>query len=451
MSIFPFLGPYAPHAILALQNESQITRDMFLSHITELSNQLPNRAFVLNFCEDRYWFLVGFAAALMRNQITLLPPTRTPEVLTQIGHMYRQCYCLVDEVNHGTTLDTYDVRHCQGARRDSYEIPRFPENQVAAIAFTSGSTGEPQPHKKTWGSLVTIAQKTGARLGINGSEEMGIVATVPPQHMFGLETSIILAIQHGATIHSGRPFYPEDVRLALSVLAGQRILITTPLHIRACVTEGTSLPPLICILSATAPLSISLAQQAENLFQAPVLEIYGFAEAGTVALRRPIKSEKWQVLDGISLIPEGDGFSAKAPYFPEAVSVPDRITVCGSSEFILHGRLANFVNIAGRRVSLDELNHRLNNIDGIEDGVFFMPDEVDDRVTRLVAFVVAPGKTPEEIQATLRNNIDPVFIPRPLYFVDKLPRNSTGKLPRESLRHLLVRLSDDHGVGKPTN
>ena len=109
------------------------------------------------------------------------------------------------------------------------------------------------------------------------------------------------------------------------------------------------------------------------------------------------------------------------------------------------------MNIAGHRTSLDYLNQRLNDIDGVEDGLFFMPDEGEGQVSRLVAFVVAPQKTAEDILLALRNEIDRVFIPRPLYLVDALPRNSTGKLPLESLRDLLEVLSAEHVDATPTN
>jgi acyl-coenzyme A synthetase/AMP-(fatty) acid ligase len=52
---------------------------------------------------------------------------------------------------------------------------------------------------------------------------------------------------------------------------------------------------------------------------------------------------------------------------------------------------------------------------------------------RLTAFVVAPGLDRTAVLAALRERIDPVFLPRPLHLVDALPRNATGKLPRESL------------------
>jgi acyl-coenzyme A synthetase/AMP-(fatty) acid ligase len=39
----------------------------------------------------------------------------------------------------------------------------------------------------------------------------------------------------------------------------------------------------------------------------------------------------------------------------------------------------------------------------------------------------------------LRKRIDPTFLPRPLLFVDKLPRNDTGKLPHAALQSLVTR------------
>jgi 3-hydroxymyristoyl/3-hydroxydecanoyl-(acyl carrier protein) dehydratase len=51
--------------------------------------------------------------------------------------------------------------------------------------------------------------------------------------------------------------------------------------------------------------------------------------------------------------------------------------------------------------------------------------------------VVAPALSREALLQALRQRIDPVFLPRPLVFVDALPRNTTGKLPREALARLL--------------
>jgi len=99
--------------------------------------------------------------------------------------------------------------------------------------------------------------------------------------MFGLEASVMLPIQHGLSMHAGRPLFPEDMRIALEQVAGRSVLVTTPVHLRACVMAGVKLPPMEMILSATSPLPRELAREAETRFDAPVNEIFGFAEAGS--------------------------------------------------------------------------------------------------------------------------------------------------------------------------
>jgi acyl-coenzyme A synthetase/AMP-(fatty) acid ligase len=99
------------------------------------------------------------------------------------------------------------------------------------------------------------------------------------------------------------------------------------------------------------------------------------------------------------------------------------------------------INIAGKRSSLAYLNHQLLAIPGVVDGVFYLPEDAEDArsatgAARLGALVVAPGITPEAIRAALRERIDAVFLPRPLHLVASLPRNSTGKLTRATLREL---------------
>ncbi len=98
--------------------------------------------------------------------------------------------------------------------------------------------------------------------------------------------------------------------------------------------------------------------------------------------------------------------------------------------FLLHGRTADVVNIAGKRNSLAYLNHQLTAIPGVVDGVFHCPTRSSpDGVTRLVAFAVAPGLAPAAILSALRERIDPAFLPRPLVMVEALPRRFTGKIP----------------------
>src|SRR5581483_7673544 len=130
-------------------------------------------------------------------------------------------------------------------------------------------------------------------------------------------------------------------------------------------------------------------------------------------------------------------------HVPREVPFSDLVEMRGADAFTLAGRSADLVNIAGKRTSLAYLTHQLNAVPGVRDGVFFMPAERHDGITRLVAFAVAPSLRREELLAALRERVDPVFLPRPLYFVDSLPRNETGKLPREALVALAARCAGE--------
>ena len=441
------LGLYHPDRVLAWENGHAMTYGQFLSDVENLADLLPEKPTVINLADDRYQFLVGFAAALVRGQTTLLPPSRAPGALAQVAREYCNSYCLVDGTEQVESLPSYQIPKRAGRQNDTTNVPQIPIDHPAIVAFTSGSTGSPHPHCKTWGSLVAVARSTGARLGLMSSDQMTVVATVPHQHMYGLETSIMLPIQHGMAFHVGRPLFPEDVRLALAEVPSPRMLVTTPLHIRACVTTRSRLPPVECILSATAPLPRSLAKEAETLFQTRVYEVYGFTEAGSLATRRTVDENTWHVLDGITLHQESAGCSLHAPYLREPVLFPDLVSLQGPHRFVLHGRGTDLVNIGGHRGSLNDLSQKLNEIEGVQDGVFFLPDEKGTAVTRLIAFVVAPEKTAEHILSALRTVIDPVFLPRPLHLVPHLPRNETGKLTREALLGLLHKLHNEERHG----
>jgi acyl-coenzyme A synthetase/AMP-(fatty) acid ligase len=215
------------------------------------------------------------------------------------------------------------------------------------------------------------------------------------------------------------------------------ILVTTPIHLRACVDSGLPWPELDAVISATAPLDDALAARAETLFRAPVLEIYGCTEAGSLASRRTTQDTRWELYDGFQLNHQGELAIVSASHLDAEVPMSDVVEVLDERHFGLLGRHADMLNVAGKRASLLDLNLRLNAIAGVEDGIIFVPDKNDQVVTRLAALVVAPERNEHEILEALSRQLDPVFLPRPIYRVEALPRNETGKIPRDALMKLL--------------
>jgi acyl-coenzyme A synthetase/AMP-(fatty) acid ligase len=258
--------------------------------------------------------------------------------------------------------------------------------------------------------------------------------------MYGFESSVLLGLQTGSAICAERPFYPADVCSTLAAAPHPRVLISTPVHLRALLAAEVALPAVDLIVSATAPLSSDLAREVEEKFATRLLEIYGSTETGQIATRRTAQTLEWQLWPGVSLTVKDDGQAwAQGGHVEQPTPMCDVLELTEGDRFLLHGRMADLVNIAGKRSSLAYLNHQLNSIHGVVDGTFFLTDESQASstgVTRVAAFVVAPTLNAAALTDELRRRIDPVFLPRPLLFVERLPRNGTGKLPQEALRAL---------------
>ena len=394
-------------------------------------------------CADRYRFAVGLTACLLARKICLLPPTRTPEVIRQLSAFAPDVCCLTDEDDCDVALPQVRFPAACASRLDAghgpWQVPEVDADQVAAYVFTSGSTGVPVPYPKTWGKLVRCVRDGAARLGCADSRSHAVLATVPPQHMYGFESSVLLALQSAGALCAERPFYPADVCSALAALPRPRTLVSTPIHLRALLASQAGLPAADLIVSATAPLPPELARAAEQRFRAPLLEIYGSTESGQLATRRTARAEEWRLWPGVCLTLEDGRAWARGGHLEQPTPMCDELEPLDAQRFLLRGRLADLVNIAGKRSSLAYLTHQLTAIAGVEDGVFFFPEEPHPSqagIARVAAAVVAPGLDAARLLEALRQRVDAVFLPRPLVFVERLPRNSTGKLPREALRSL---------------
>lgn len=441
----PLLGPRDLAAPLAWRGGQPLSAGQFLAQAEALAERLPAGR-PINLCQDRLHFAIGLAAALLRGQASLMPPNALPETLRQAPADDGQPYLLVDERPPATAgLQCVPVA-LQPGLAPATQVPLIAAELPAVCLLTSGSTGAPQPHLKRWGPLVTNIEAEAARLaemlGKPSLQGLTLLGTVPAQHSYGLESTVLLALLGGACFDAGRPFYPADIADALATLPEPRALVTTPFHLKTLLLAGLPLPPVALTLSATAPLSPQLAAQAEARLQGPLIEIYGCTEAGQVASRRTTAGQTWQTLGALRLAPApaeagaaDDGRCVvSGGHVPEPTVLADVLQLHDARHFELLGRANDLIHVAGKRSSLAHLNFHLNRIEGVEDGAFWMPDEVAEGVVRPIAFVVAPRLDAKAVIAALRQELEPIFVPRTVVHVDSLPREATGKLTVATLR-----------------
>lgn len=429
------INPFSAQKRLAFHQSEYKTQNDFVCDVLHLSSQLPDTRYIVNLCQNRYYFAVAFCALAIRNIVNLLPGNKQTTTLENLGRDYQTSWAIADcegdfplqTIQIAKQLENVDrnpIQHC----------PSVPFTQVAAIAFTSGSTGKPVANPKIWGTLATTARLLASRFIANNDVDLVIVGTVPAQHMYGLETTIMLPLQAGLMFDSAKPFFPMDIKQTLDVYSNRALLITTPIHLRTMIQSTLEMPDIYAVVSATAPLDLQIAEKSQAMLGTEVWEIFGCTEAGSMATRRPTGSHHWHLLDGFTLTQTAEGTIATAPHLTTAAIIQDQITIESPEHFVLSGRATDLINIAGKRSSLSDLTIQLLEINGVEDGVVFLPQKENAEV-RPAAFVVS-RLSEKELIAALALKIDPAFIPRPLKIIQSLPRNETGKISRETIEQL---------------
>jgi len=410
-----------------------------------LARRIRGASAVCNLCSSRLSFLVTLLATLRNAGLMVLPPSGSDADIAAVLSAQPNTIVVGDAAPGGDPA-------CESAIRQGVYVGCRPEwkpgaasasdlawqpawDAVAVILHTSGSTGEPQPQAKTLRHLATGALLLGARLdaeiegGLRGVDHL--VCSVPAQHMFGLECSVMLSLVHGTPVLDRRPLLPADVAAAFADVR-RGAWVATPMHLRSLVQAGASLPGCAFAVVSTMPLGHALALQSEHLLAAPVLEIYGSTETGALAMRRTARETRWSPLGGVSLAPVEGVTLGRGAHFASPVQLLDEIVVEASGAFTLLGRQADLVKIAGRRASLAGLNLLLQDLPGLGDGVFYLPPTGNPTERLCLIYSGAPLER-AATRRWLRARLDPVFLPRDFIRLDRLPRSETGKLPLHSL------------------
>ncbi len=408
-----------------------------------LAQQIHPEATVCNLCGSRIGFLIAWLAVLRRGCVQLLPPSGGHGDLVSI---LRTCARPVIVADEKAQLQPEWKEHAscivQTPLHAMHEGPHAvldwqPGWEAPLVRlYTSGSTGAPEAQQKTLGQLARGAQVLAARLAREQGDALPalqrIVSSVPPQHMFGLETSVMLSLVTGIPVQDGQPLLPADIRQAMLSGTGPAVWMATPVHLRALVQANESLQGCHLVIASTMPLAPLLAAQAEAATGATVLEIYGSTETGAIAMRRTSVDTLWRLLDHVRVEPVPDGTQVWGEHFGSPQRLLDEVELDASGGFRLAGRHGDIVKIAGRRASLAGLNLVLQEAPGLTDAVFYLP-ATGSPTERLVLIYGGDRVDRAVLLSWLRERIDPVFLPRSLIRLDRLPRTASSKLPRAAL------------------
>ncbi|QJR80939.1 acyl-CoA synthetase [Alteromonas pelagimontana] len=414
----------------------------FLSHVERVASSLEKGEYAINLCENRYLFLVSFCAAILRSQTNLLPPNKNLATQEQLLQEYSNCYIIHDGCDTATSAKSVNLltSNFDPAKEVDFDIPDIADDHLACISFTSGSTGRSKPNLKYWKTLHRSTAINYEFMIPPTDDTVYQLATMPAQHMWGLETSALMPLFKNVCMSDAKPLFPQDIVDTLGALPEPRCLVSTPVHLRAL--SATTEVPIPChvVLCATSPLTSELACEIEQQFIAPLHEVYGCSEAGSMAVRRTATEKHWRRFDGIHFHIEGTTTTVTADHLPSSTVLQDFIKRIDDNHFTLAGRATDLIKIAGKRGSLFEINQTLLRFEGLKDGIVIFP-ESNSTIPRLCAIVaLKPGVQKSSLIHYLKVHLDSAFVPRPVYVVDSLPRESNGKLLKIKIDDLYASL-----------
>jgi acyl-coenzyme A synthetase/AMP-(fatty) acid ligase len=402
-----------------------------------MARRLPDRPYVFNLCENRYLFCLVLLAAASRGQVCLLPPSSQMAVISEIFDDFPGSYVASERPLNLPGMEWFMVDAPMSM--DTALEPRFDWNRNAVIAFTSGSTGKPKPCAHNLATFRISANMAVSSLGFLQQQQLLMISTTPPQHMYGLESSVFWPLFSSLILYDGHPFFPEEIRRVVETAPSPVVLATTPTHLRSLTKTSGSWANLAGVLSATEALSEQLARETDAVLGQSPREIYGSTETLSFASREILRESLWQPYASSRLIQhETESAYLESPHLQAPVLLQDTVRIEADGRFAVLGRDIDMVKIGGKRASLAELNQRLRDTAGVEDGFCFVQN---GGITegRLAAVVVS-RLDKQGIWEGLQPYVDSVFLPRKIYFVDSIPRNEAGKLPKAEMEKLLAGL-----------
>jgi acyl-CoA synthetase (AMP-forming)/AMP-acid ligase II len=409
--------------------------------------------------DDSLLFAQALLACALSGREVVLPGHQRPAALTELGAGFDGI--LTDSQQLGEGGEHLWLRLPLTASQHESPVPRWAApTGLQLTLFTSGSTGVPKAIPKAWHQLEAELRVLIALWGerLDGTR---LLASVSHQHIYGLLFRILLPLVLGVPFARTLTLYPEQLK-------GQRgpwALIASPAFLSRLDPElGEGECRLI--VSSGGPLALADALRSAQLFGQLPIEVFGSSETGGIAWRQSqAPHTPWQPMPGIrALVAAEDRLLLHSPFLPdgEPLLCADRIR-WEEAGFHLLGRGDRLIKIEEKRISLDEVETRLQALPWVE-AAAVLPLTVATRQALGAVLVLTPegqrqwqtlghGRFLIALRERLRPWLEPVALPRRVRLLATLPLSSQGKRPWSELKALFDELPADKmaggGAGQP--
>ena len=370
----------------------------------------------------------------------------------------------LDDDRSGTLLEV--AASCS----DVHEVARRGEDDLAAILYTSGTTGRSKGAMLTHGNLLSNARVLKSYWGWREGDVL--IHALPIFHVHGLFVAI-----HGALLNGSRMiwFAKFDPKRTVDRLPDATVFMGVPtLYVRMLAERGLSkkaVRNMRLFISGSAPLLIETFDEWRERTGHTILERYGMSE--TVMLTSnpydPVQGERRGAtvgfpLPGVQLrVSEDDGrecttdeigaIEVRGPnvfagYWRMPEKTKEEFThdgffktgdvgkIDGLGYVSIVGRSKDLIISGGYNVYPAEIEGYINEMAGVAESALVGAPHPDfgEVGVALVTLKAGAALAPDAILADLKAKLANFKIPKRCFVVKELPRNTMGKVQKALLR-----------------
>lgn len=343
-----------------------------------------------------------------------------------------------------------------------------PEQDLAVLVYTSGTTGKPKGAMLTHNNLFASVKAAGAALPFYSTDRL--LAVLPLCHIYGLSVVMLGVFSQGASLVILKAFEAKPV---LDTIQRHKVTVfpAVPTMYQFLLMEQekqkADLSTLRICLCGGAPMPVELLEKFQKDVGVDVIEGYGLTEVSCAATMNPqdgvkkIGSVGLPIKDvGIAIfdddlqpLPTGEigevaikGPNVMKGYYRKLEASQEVL----KGEWFLTGDLGyvdtdGYLYIAGRKKELiirggqniypREIEQVLMRMASVADAaVLGVPDKfMGERVKAVVVPKSGATLTEDEVKAYCLEHLAEYKVPRLVEFRDSLPKNSTGKVLKRTL------------------
>jgi len=347
---------------------------------------------------------------------------------------------------------------------DAGEVNFATSSDISHIFLTSGTTSRPKSVPLSQKQSFFGRQRQATALKFTSADRC--LNIVPYYHGMGLHTALLSVLFAGGTVICVKDFIPPDFFFLVKTLR-PTCYVAGPAHHLAILREIMKIPPyewknnsLRLIVSSSASLPAGLSHGLETLLGVGLTEQYALSETGVISINIPPRQgsvgipviEHLKILDEDGnvlgngcegeIVVKGDTVFSGYEDAPEenAAAFTDGWFRTGDMGYLdrggyifLTGRKKDIINKGGEKISPEEIDTVLKSHPHVRDAMTF--GIADPVLGEDVGAIIVPADdalTETDLRRFLLDRMIQFKVPRKIWFVDEIPRTSTGKPSRSA-------------------